>query len=143
MNPFEKLIRDACIYGLTKDEYEKMLVREHAIDGIRKSFLQMKRRKENVPWYDRFIISQNNPYLKAWNISISLITVFSVFTNLYITAFEANKLLNEDWSDMNVFILWLFLQEKLFGIDILVSFITEYEGISHDDHLNYVVIRSF
>lgn len=74
--------------------------------------------------------------LNVWNVLVSLLTVFSTFSNLHITAFETNAL--HDHNNLNGVVLWQLIQEYAFGIDIIVTFFTEYDN---NDGTNASIIR--
>lgn len=125
------------------DEESKMQVTRHSvIDGIRKNYL-LQRGITERPWYDRFIIAHDNPYLQTWNVAISIVTVLSAFTNMYITAFEVHALQSHDFEHLDSVVIWMLIQEYSFGIDIIITFLTEYTVYTEDHGLDKVPVRKF
>ena len=90
------------------------------------------------PWYDRFIIDRDNVYLQSWNIFVSILTVLSCFSNLHVAAFNSNDHQKHDEFIHDEIVFWQLLQEYLFGIDIIVIFLSEYKDMFTGD-----LVRTF
>ena len=100
-------------------------------------------KSQNQSFYDRIIINHKNGYLVAWNIFVSVVTLLSAFSNLHTAAFSTHhdQKLNDLFDDSLIF--FQISQEFLFGVDIIVVFLTEYKDPKTGDYSRKLTAIAF